>query len=74
MLAIGNSELSMCEMLGKTIVCPDCGRHHKVRFSDPPTLQFYKCGKVTYLCGIDGRNIMSCLPTNHVHPVVRPML
>ena len=74
MLAIGNSELAMCEMLGRTIVCPQCGRRHKVRFSEPPDIQFYRCGKDTYLCGINGRNIMPCLPTNHAHPADRPML
>lgn len=74
MLAISNTELAGCEALGKTIVCPHCGKRHRVRFSEPPTLQFYKCGKGTYLCGIEGRNIMPCVLTNHVHPVVRPML
>jgi hypothetical protein len=73
-LGIGNSELAMCDMLGKTIVCPHCERRHKVRVSDPPDLQFYRCGKGTYLCGIDGRNIMPCLRTNHARPAVRPML
>ena len=66
MLAIGNNEPKKGP-LGETIKCPHCGENHDVGYSDmvlangtkqpSKALAFYRCGGVSYLCGIDGREI-----------------
>lgn len=68
MLAVRNSQLG--EKLHDTIECPHCGVEHNIENSGPSTtididgtvsqgpaglLQFYKCGKETYLAGIEGK-------------------
>jgi len=68
MLAIGNEEIEIAPELGDTIVCPRCNMRHPVEYGEkvhkdgtrtPSTLlAFYKCGKKSYLCGINGKNIM----------------
>ncbi len=61
MLAIGNDELA--EPLGEVINCHICGKRHKLKRSvtklkdgstHKGTLSFFKCGKKTYLAGING--------------------
>jgi len=66
-MAVGNEELG--DTVGDTIMCPICGEQHEVKSStgkpigkvppnyQPTTLQFYNCGKKSYLCGIDNRKI-----------------
>lgn len=61
-IAVGNDELG--EQVGETIICKQCGQHHAIEYGDKilpdgtkePTklLAFYTCGKVTYLCAING--------------------
>ena len=55
-IAIGAEELG--DQLGKTIVCPHCGKKHRIKDSKPPMLQFYKCGKHLYLAGIRNQSII----------------
>lgn len=62
-VAIGNSELGdpLELRVGETIPCPhDCGSRHEILDAQPSgVLQFYKCGKTTYLIGIKGRKVKS---------------
>lgn len=47
---------------GEKIICPHCGKEHEVIDSDPPMLQFYKCGTITYLAGIKNRQVVNTRP------------
>jgi hypothetical protein len=63
MFAIGQDEIDNSPLLGKAIKCSMCGKRHKVRFAkdkngnETKMLAFYKCGKDSYLCGINGKDI-----------------
>jgi len=67
MFAIGNEELECRPDIGKTILCPHCGKRHKVRYGDEimkdgtkkpsDLLSFYKCGENIYLGAIKGKSI-----------------
>ena len=58
-IVIGNSELG--GKLGETINCPHCGSDHEIKNTqdngEPSIIDWYKCGKDTYMCGIQGRAI-----------------
>jgi hypothetical protein len=54
-VAISNDQLGK-DVTGE-IVCPHCGQIHTIQDSNPPLLQWYKCGEDTYLYGIKGRTI-----------------
>lgn len=69
-IAVGNDELG--KNLGETIKCPRCGADHAVEQSGPSKIyrsdgevidgpsglmQFYYCGDMSYLCGINGKAI-----------------
>lgn len=66
MFAIGNDELDKLPKLGKTIRCK-CGKRHRVRYGEEvladgtrkpsKMLAFYKCKGISYLAGINGREI-----------------
>ena len=65
MFAIGNDELNNNGDVGKTIVCPHCGKEHDIKYGDrvledgtkvpSKLLAFYNCGDELYLAGIDGK-------------------
>jgi len=65
MLAIGNEELG--DPLGSEIKCKRCGQMHPVEYGDEvlpdgtkrksDLLAFYRCGRNSYLCGINGREL-----------------
>ncbi len=67
MFAIGNDELNASEVLGNYVVCRKCRKRHKVQFGEEilkdgtrvpsKLLAFYKCGKKSYLAGINGKKI-----------------
>ena len=63
MFAIGQGEIDNSPPLGKTIKCFMCKKRHKVGFAkdkngnETKMLAFYKCGKDSYLCGINGKDI-----------------
>ena len=68
MLAFGNDELVEYPPLhaGEAILCPHCGESHIAEAGKDATtgeefklLLFYRCGETSYLCGVDGRNVMS---------------
>ena len=60
-IAFSNETLSMARPMkdGDTIECPTCKKSHKVKCnkSDSGKLELYtyKCGKNTYMAGIDGK-------------------
>jgi hypothetical protein len=65
--AIGNDELINKPTIkeGDMIVCPKCHKQHKIVLGTnmdtgkkSNTLQYYKCGKDTYLAGINGKCII----------------
>ena len=68
MFSIGQDEIDTSPDLGDAITCPTCGKTHPVEYGDivnkdgtkTPSrmLAFYKCGKNSYLCGVNGKNIM----------------
>ena len=65
--AIGNDELNEKALLGKTIACKMCGKRHRVTYGHQilqdgtkelsTALAFYKCGRKSYLAGIDGKQV-----------------
>jgi len=67
MFSIGNDELDMSPELGKTILCPQCGKRHRIAYGEKvlrdgtkvpfKTLAFYKCKGKPYIAGINGRDI-----------------
>lgn len=63
MMAVGNEELVDLAPIGKTIVCPMCGRNHRIRYGVDShgdvvkTLAFYKCRGKAYLGGLSGKDI-----------------
>ena len=65
MLAFGNEELTGLAPIGKTVVCPMCGKNHRIRYGTDSegntvkTLAFYKCRGKAYLGGLSGKNITS---------------
>ena len=70
MLAFGNEELDGLAPIGKTIVCPMCGRNHRIRYGVDTqgnivkTLAFYKCRGKTYLGGLSGKDITPLVRSN----------
>ena len=64
-LAIGNDEIARLPRLGKKVRCWVCGKQHPVEQGTTlgadgvrrpsSTLAFFRCGKQTYLCGINGK-------------------
>lgn len=63
MLAVGADELKE-PITEDTLVCPHCGETHDLRYgTDAKTgketklLQFYNCGKESYLYGIGGKKL-----------------
>jgi len=71
MIDIGNNELENLPKLGKNIICPHCGKIHKIEYGkrildsgekvEDRTVAFVKCGEDEYLVGIDGFDITSLL-------------
>ena len=69
MISIGENELQGLPRLGETIICPHCGKMHKVKYADrvldngekvkDKTLAFITCKGNDYLIGIDGVDITS---------------
>ena len=63
MMAVGNEELIDLAPIGKTIVCPMCGKNHRIRYGTDSegntvkTLAFYKCRGKAYLGGLAGKDI-----------------
>jgi len=64
-IAFGNDELGVPLRKGDLIDCPLCARIHPIPCSkdavtgkETNIVLFYKCGKKTYLAGIDGRSIL----------------
>ena len=68
MFAIGNDELGKLPEIGKTYLCPHCGKRHRVRVQYNETqvngewvpatiLAYVKCGKKLYLVGINGKEL-----------------
>jgi len=66
MFAIGNDELAKLPPLGEKIKCKRCGRKHKVLYGkkkvdnklvESKLLAFYHCKGVSYLAGIEGKEI-----------------
>ena len=66
MLAIGHDELG--EYLGDTYLCERCGKEHKIEHGHViekdgtktrSKLSFIKCGKKTFLVGIEERRIFN---------------
>lgn len=65
MLAIGNKELAKQPPVKRVVKCWKCGKNHRVTYGEEvlwdgtriPTklLAFMKCGKNTYLCGVNGK-------------------
>jgi hypothetical protein len=71
--AIGNNELKEKKPIGKTVVCKNCGKRHKVEYGtskkyDPITKQWSKpkpskemgfvtCGKKSFLVSIAGKEL-----------------
>ena len=59
-LAVGNGELDGNPSITDedSIICPHCKKNHKVLTSKSDSgnsgLQYYKCGKKAYVCGLDG--------------------
>jgi len=65
-VSFGNEELSFLPIIkkGDKILCPTCGKKHVIEHGtsegkESDMLQFYKCGKKSYLAGIKGKNIIS---------------
>lgn len=65
-MTVGDNQLG--EPLGTTIKCPTCGEQHRVEHGkkkdangdftrEDTSLSFYRCGRHTYLCGVNGRVI-----------------
>ncbi len=67
MFSIGKNEAEDLPEIGKTVECWMCGKTHTVKYGErvlkdgskePCTmLAFFNCGKKSYLCGIDGKDI-----------------
>jgi hypothetical protein len=69
--AIGNNELKEKKLIGKTVICKNCGKKHKVEYgtskkynpikkqwSEPKldkTMGFVQCGKKSFLVSIAGK-------------------
>ena len=62
-VAFGNDELGDPITAGDSIGCPHCGGAHVVTHGtneqgeESSVLQFYKCGRTTYLIGINQRRV-----------------
>jgi hypothetical protein len=66
-MAVGCNELNECKPIRATVICPNCGKRHKVKYGDrglddgtkvqSKTLAFVNCGKSSYLVGIDGQEL-----------------
>jgi len=63
-MAVGNEELG--KDLGKKVKCPKCKKLHAVKYGDEVVdgkrlpckmLGYVKCGKDSYLVGINGKEI-----------------
>lgn len=71
-VAFGNEELAKLPALGDKILCPRCGKMHKVVYGkrklddgsevESETIAFYKCRGKLYLAGIDGKNVTMLFP------------
>jgi len=63
MITVSNEELEESPYLEKEITCKICGNKHKVEYAkdsegnESKTLQFFKCGEKSYICGINGKDI-----------------
>jgi hypothetical protein len=67
MFAIGNEEIDAAPVLGETVSCWICGKEHHISYGDivnkdgtktpSKLIAFFKCGKQTYLAGIDGKEL-----------------
>lgn len=70
-IAFGNDELKKMPDLGKEVVCPHCGRKHKVEYGkkvlsdgkkvEDKMLAYVQCGDEVYLVGVNGKDITSRL-------------
>ena len=67
MFSIGNNELENAPIMkkGDKLKCHICGKTHKVLLArttsgeETDATMFFECGKNLYLCGVDGKSIMS---------------
>jgi len=69
MFTIGNEDLKKAPVIGDFILCDTCGERHEIktltgepgdRLPAPKnlcTLQIYRCGKRTYLVGLNKKDI-----------------
>lgn len=70
-ITFGNDELEKMPDLGEEIVCPHCGKKHKVEYGkkvlrdgtkvEDKMLAFVQCRDEIYLVGVNRKDITSCL-------------
>lgn len=68
-ISFGNDELERMPDLGEEVICPHCGKMHKVEYAkkilddgtqvEDKTLAFVRCGDKSYLVGVNGKDITS---------------
>jgi hypothetical protein len=68
-VAFGNEELAKLPTLGKKVLCPRCGKMHKVIFGkrkldngieiESKAIAFVKCRGRLFLAGVDGKDVTS---------------
>ena len=65
-IGFGNETLGKNPVLnlGQRIVCPGCGKQHRVRGGrnedgqEHDLLMYYQCGGHAYICGVRGRSVL----------------
>lgn len=66
-VAFGNDELAKLPALGNKVLCPRCGKMHKIIYGkrvledgtevEDGTIASYKCKGELYLAGVDGKDV-----------------
>jgi len=66
-VAFGNDELTKLPALGDKVLCPRCGKPHKIIYGkriledgtekEDRTIAGYKCKGKTYLAGVNGKDV-----------------
>jgi len=66
-VAFGNDELANLPALDNKVLCPQCGKMHKIIYGkriledgaeiEDRTIAGYKCKRELYLAGVDGKDV-----------------
>lgn len=66
-VSFGNEELAKLPALGKKVLCPRCGKTHRVTYGkrklddgtevENRTIAFYKCRGKLFLASVDGKDV-----------------